>query len=106
MFNMEEPGSKEIYYIIDSVEYNNLYYYYENMFSKDTQNTQDHSSFIKEKMGHILTPQISDEYKKLPYLLQQIVSNDFSYLDFFNFVITDIKDYNLKAWDFEEYKKL
>ena len=39
MFNMEEL-SKEIYYIIDSVEYNNLYYYYENMFSKDTQNTQ------------------------------------------------------------------
>ena len=30
---------------------------------------------------------------KIPYLLQQIVSNDFSYLDFFKFIITENNDY-------------
>ena len=32
MFNISKTDTKKIYFVIDSVEYNNLYYYYENIF--------------------------------------------------------------------------
>jgi hypothetical protein len=50
------------------------------------------NEYMKDKLSHIISPQIhgyNDDFKKLHYLVRLIISNNFSPLEFFDYLISD-----------------